>query len=132
MNEKTVLVVDDSKVQLIYAKALLERAGYSVITSEHIWILSIVLKQKPDLILMDVEVDGFVGTDSVKSLKNTRARDLPIYLYSGKSESELRLLARDCGANGFIRKETSGIKCRLIETVNGILKPPAVQVQAGA
>ncbi len=130
MNTKTVLVVDDSKVQLIYAKGLLERAGYSVITSEHIWILGIVLKQKPDMILMDVEVDGFVGTDSVKSLKNTRARDLPIYLYSGKTESELRLLARECGANGFIRKETSGIKCRLIETVNGVLNSTEAQLGA--
>lgn len=119
-DKQRILFVDDSKTQLILVSALLKEAGYEVYTSENIWVSSLVLSIKPHLILMDIEVNGFNGTDTVKSLKLGRAgKGVVILLYSSKTASELTHLCNACGADGYICKSDGGE--HLVEIVNASL-----------
>jgi CheY-like chemotaxis protein len=106
-----ILVIDDSETALSIARRTLEAAGYSVITSNSALRLpAIVHSEKPDLILLDVEMPALRG-DQVLEL--TKLFDFlqksPIVLHSSKSEDELRDLVKRSGASGFIKKTSNSI-----------------------
>lgn len=118
-NKKRVLFVDDSKTQLIFVKGILEQAGYEVFTSENIWVSRLVLSIKPDVVLMDVEVNGFSGVDTVKAMKSGRAgKNVAIFLYSSKTQGELEELCNECHADGYICKADG--EARLLGIVDAV------------
>ena len=102
--EKCILVCDDDKNTIDLLKAILEKEGYSVqsvTTSDKIFFK--IDKCKPGLILMDIwmpEIGGELSTHLLKHHKETQ--DIPILILSG--DSEIENIARDSGADGYIRK----------------------------
>jgi DNA-binding response OmpR family regulator len=102
--EKCILVCDDDKSTIELLRAILEKEGYSVqsvTTSDKIFFK--IDKCKPGLILMDVwmpEIGGELSTHLLKHHKETQ--DIPILILSG--DSEIENIARDSGADGFIKK----------------------------
>jgi CheY-like chemotaxis protein len=106
-----ILVIDDSETALAIAKRALEAAGYTVLTSNSALRLpAIVHSEKPDLILLDVEMPALRG-DQVLEL--TKLFDFlqksPIVLHSSKSEEELEGLVGRSGASGYIKKTSNNI-----------------------
>lgn len=107
MQDKQLLVVDDSELVLAMAKDFLERAGYVVLTAEsgieaNRYIYS---ARKPDLIILDVMLPMLDGNKKAKMLKDKdETKDIPILLLSSKEETELQRLVKESGANGYIRK----------------------------
>ena len=62
MTIRNVLVVDDSKTELLFLSDLLKKSGFSVTTAENAEeALSRLEQAKPDLILMDVVMPGTNG-----------------------------------------------------------------------
>jgi CheY-like chemotaxis protein len=60
----------------------------------------------PHLILLDVKMPKLSGDKVCKKLKNNKKyRNIPTYLFSGKSESELENL--NSGADGFLTKPST-------------------------
>jgi DNA-binding response OmpR family regulator len=102
--EKCILVCDDDKNTIDLLKAILEKEGYtvqSVTNSDKIFFK--IDKCKPGLILMDIwmpEIGGELSTHLLKHHKETQ--DIPILILSG--DSEIENIARDSGADGYIRK----------------------------
>lgn len=108
MKKSKILVVDDSKTYLAFATAALEDAGYTVIQSQDIWISRQIRTECPDLILMDVSLGPSKGTCAVSAVKKWNfSTGIKIFLHSAESAETLSELARDCGADGFIRKDGS-------------------------
>lgn len=70
MTNIKVLVVDDSTTYLEFTKNSLEGAGYQVITSTDAWISGIMLKEKPNIVLMDLTLRSISGVDAINALKN--------------------------------------------------------------
>jgi len=106
-----ILVIDDSETALSIARRTLEAAGYSVLTSNSALRLpAIVHAEKPDLILLDVEMPALRG-DQVLEL--TKLFDFlqkcPIVLHSSKPEEELKELVGRSGASGYIKKTSNSI-----------------------
>ncbi|MFA6955217.1 MAG: response regulator [Thermoanaerobaculia bacterium] len=106
-----ILVIDDSETALSIARRTLEAAGYSVLTSNSALRLpAIVHAEKPDLILLDVEMPALRG-DQVLEL--TKLFDFlqkcPIVLHSSKPEEELQELVGRSGASGYIKKTSNSI-----------------------
>ncbi|MGK2857082.1 MAG: response regulator [Thermoanaerobaculia bacterium] len=106
-----ILVIDDSETALSIARRTLEAAGYSVLTSNSALRLpAIVHSEKPDLILLDVEMPALRG-DQVLEL--TKLFDFlqksPIVLHSSKPEEELKELVGRSGASGYIKKTSNSI-----------------------
>ena len=106
MGKAKILVIDDDDKALGVAKRQLEAAGYDVITEESALKLPmIVQREKPDLVLLDVEMPALRGEHVLElSAMFDFLRTVPIVLHSGKSEEELQALVAKSNARGYIRK----------------------------
>jgi len=102
---RKILVIDDDEDILAILGIILEQEGYELElrqtgpTTEEVDFLH------PDLILLDVRLEGFSksGTEICAEFKsNTNLAHIPIVLVS--AEHNLQLLADHCGANGFVNK----------------------------
>jgi DNA-binding response OmpR family regulator len=106
MGKAKILVIDDDDKALGVAKRQLEAAGYDVITEESALKLPmIVQREKPDLVLLDVEMPALRGEHVLElSAMFDFLRTVPIVLHSGKSDEELQALVAKSNARGYIRK----------------------------
>ena len=79
-----ILVVDDDKNTRLLLKAVLENAGYTVVTAnDGVQALSVMDKEHIDLIVLDImlpNVDGYELTKAIRDSQN----NLPILMISAK------------------------------------------------
>lgn len=118
-NRKRVIVVDDCRVTLLFAKRALQAAGYDVMTTDNpILLTSMIREERPDLVLVDVFIPLIDGDEAVGILRRgsrvggAAAGSQPLLvLYSSLAEDELERRAAGCGADGFIKKseDASGL-----------------------
>jgi CheY-like chemotaxis protein len=100
-----VLVIDDNEVCRAVVRESLEQGGFDVIELENpLGMSRVVNHEKPDLVLMDVEMPAMEGDKAVEIFLRHRLHACKILLYSGRPPSELDKLARACGASGFVPK----------------------------
>ncbi len=80
-----LLVVDDERnIRKLYESEL-TRAGYEVETAESAEeALEMIAKAPPDLVVLDIRLDGMDGIDCLRTIMETR-RDLPVVLNSAYS-----------------------------------------------
>jgi len=103
-----VLVVDDNEVCRAVVRDSLELGGFDVIELENpLGTSRVVNHEKPDVVLMDVEMPAMEGNKAVEILLKHRLHDCKILLYSGCAPAELESLAKACGANGFVPKSVT-------------------------
>lgn len=102
----TILVVDDSEVVLAVTKSVLESAGYRVLThSGPAGCVAVILQERPDLVLIDVNMPKLGGETIVKLFGKAQPNsETIILLYSTLSTQQLREKVQTSGAHGFIRK----------------------------
>jgi CheY-like chemotaxis protein len=103
-----ILLVDDSEFILKGAALLLEASGYEVVTaSTPIGLGPLMLREKPDLALVDVEMPEMRGDFVVKTARRLlKERCCPMLLWSALPSGELEELARSSGALGYIEKSS--------------------------
>src|SRR5688572_32546863 len=101
-----VLLVDDSEIALHFAAEALIRAGYDVKTSTDVNELRTALGGwRPDVILTDVSMPGMSGVELCRLLKSGyETAHVPVVLFSALSNDELKDLARECEADGYVSK----------------------------
>ncbi len=104
------------------AKSALEGAGYDVVTHDRpAGCVALILHEKPELVLMDVNMPGLGGDTIVSVLaKAAPTSDTIVLLHSSLSAEVLRGKASTAGAHGFIQK--SGDLFGLVREVNRWLK----------
>lgn len=99
-----VLVVDDEATTLVLTKAILERAGYEVMTrARGLGTTPQILADKPDIVLLDLSMPGIDGAEIARTVR-ARAPEVLVILHSARERSELDALARQSGAHGAIPK----------------------------
>jgi CheY-like chemotaxis protein len=80
MSGKNVMVVEDNEKNRKLMRVVLKARGYNVIeaaTGEE--ALIILRNQKPDIILMDIQLPGINGLKLVRQIKgDTLTKDIPI------------------------------------------------------
>jgi DNA-binding response OmpR family regulator len=103
-----VLVIDDSATIRAQCELVLEDAGFHVATTDNpIMVHSLMRQENPDIVLVDVNMPAIDGHEVVKILRSRPAgsgREGIVLLYSGIDEARLKLLAEQCGADGYVRK----------------------------
>lgn len=106
MSIQKVLVVDDSKTELMFLTEILHQQGYQVRTSENAeQALARLEEEKPDLILMDVVMPGQNGFQLTRSLaRNTKFADVPIIMCTSKNQETDRVWGLRQGASDYITK----------------------------
>lgn len=111
MMERTpkILLVDDEPFISRAVATVLENAGFKVTTCEQ-WagVASAVRTEEPDLVLLDYNMPMLKGDSICAILKRNGARPgMKIVLFSSESPSDLLRIAAECGADGWIPKNTA-------------------------
>lgn len=101
-----ILVVDDSDIDRMLLRLVLEQGGYDVLAAEDgSQALALLETMQPDLILLDVcmpDMDGYALCRKIRSRSPTS--DTPIIFVSGNAGSEDRVKAFDSGGVDYLIK----------------------------
>lgn len=126
---RTILVIDDNAVVLEATRATLEQAGFRVITLDRAnGAVVAVLHERPDLVLLDVNMPNMTGDSLADVLGRTRAtRSTLVVLYSSLPANALRMKAMAAGAHGFIQK--TGLQTELVRQVRAFLEQDSLGAQ---
>ena len=99
-----VCIVDDSAVQADIARALLEKAGHSVVTYRSgADALQNLRGGAPDCILLDIMMPGLDGLETLRELRRIAPR-AEVILVTGHPTPEAAAEARALGAFDFLAK----------------------------
>ena len=103
---KKALVVDDNVNNLTLEKDLLEVAGFQVFIAEDASSgIAIALKDKPDVILMDVRLPDMRGPEAAKILREDKdTNPIPIVFVTASVMAEGRDEIKNIANSGFIGK----------------------------
>lgn len=106
MTIQNVLIIDDSKTELMFLTDVLQKNGLSVRTAEGAEeALQRLVDAKPDLILMDVVMPGQNGFQLTRSIsRNPSYADIPIIICTSKSLETDRVWGLRQGAKDYITK----------------------------
>jgi two-component system response regulator AtoC len=99
-----VLVIDDDPGVREYLEALVSRQGYAVYAvSGGEEALRDLDRIRPDLVTLDVVLDGMDGLEILRKLKK-RIPDVPVVMLSGHGQARTIVEAMKLGASDFLRK----------------------------
>ena len=123
--KKKILVIDDSEIVLGLVRATLEGGGFQVITqSRTAGAIALVLQEKPDLVLLDVNMPTITGDKLAKLFGKAQANgETIVLLHSSLPEAALRARTHASGAHGYIQKTDDAFQ--LLREVNRWLKTTA-------
>ncbi len=102
--QRTILVVDDFDDTRLLLRTWLQRKGFRVVEAEDgNQAIAAAESQRPDLIIMDVEMpelDGLAATRKIRELRDLRA--LPIVAVSAYGADQYREHALKAGCNEYV------------------------------
>lgn len=101
-----ILIVEDSPVNMLLTVAVLERAGHVALKAETAAEgLAIARSQRPDLILMDIQLPDMDGLEATRLVRaDPRISGVPIIAltaFAMKGDAETM---RDAGCDGYVTK----------------------------
>ena len=106
LDEKTIMVVDDSVTVRKVTGRFLEREGYSVITAKDGAEALIMLQDRiPDVMLLDIEMprmDGFEVATNIRT--SSRLKHIPIIMITSRTGDKHRERAFDIGVDKYMGK----------------------------
>jgi len=104
--QSLVLVVDDDDIGRVLTHQCLAGAGFSVLeASDGIKALEAIQKQRPDIILLDVEMPNLDGFDTCRQVRATpESATVPILMATGRDDTESIDKAYAAGATDFATK----------------------------
>ncbi len=117
-----ILIADDEEHIRRILEVRLKSAGYDVIkASNGKEAVELAIKEKPDLIIMDImmpQMDGFQATKTLKSRLETAI--IPVMMLTAKKDIDSELKGIDMGADDYMTKPFDGQ--RLLARVKMLLR----------
>ena len=123
-----VLIVDDEPFIAHAVSATLESDGIEVgMCADWTAVATTVRVTDPDLILMDYNMPGLKGDELCRILKrNAVDSHMKIIIFSSEPESDLIGITAQCGADGFLPKNTPVPE--LVARIRGFVDSPGVDL----
>lgn len=131
----TVLIVDDNDVNRFLAVHVLEKRGFAVLqAADGIEALRIVDAQKPDVIVLDIQMPGMSGLDVIARIRSAESPEVsrvPIIAATALAMADDRERCLTQGANSFLSRPFSmkelvdQIRMLIPETQEQLAGPPA-------
>ncbi len=103
---KRVLVVEDNEDNMCLVRFILEETGYEVIEARDGAVgVELAIKEKPDLILMDIQLPDIDGLETTKRIRASEADgEIPIIALTSYAMPGDREKALAAGCNSYITK----------------------------
>ena len=103
---KRVLVIEDNETNLYLIKFMLEKSGYEVIEAREGAVgVELAGKEKPDLILMDIQLPDIDGLEATKRIRASETEGkIPIIALTSYAMVGDREMALAAGCTGYIEK----------------------------
>lgn len=101
-----ILIVDDSPTELHVVQSILDKNGFQTSTADSGETgIAAALRDRPDLILMDVVMPGMNGFQATRKLrKNASTADIPVIVVTSKDQETDRIWALRQGARDYVVK----------------------------
>ena len=104
--KKTILVVDDEPRMVRFVKMNLDLEGYLTLEANNgIQALEKVRDLNPDLVLLDVEMPGMDGFETLKRVREMS--DAAVIMLTVRSDEDDRIKGLDLGADDYVTKPFS-------------------------
>ena len=118
----SLLLVDDDPEILTLLQVKFKDQPFKIFTAiEGESAMNIVHTEKPDLIVLDVNLPGLSGLEICRSLKaDKNTQEIPIIILSARSEGIDRVLGLEFGADDYVTKPFNPQE--LILRINNVLK----------
>lgn len=109
MSQKTVLYVEDNEYNRKIVRQLLSRTSYRLLEApDGEAAMTLVRQDRPDLVLMDVQLPRMSGLDVTRALRSEPATaDIPIIVVTSFALSGDDQRAMAAGASGYLAKPYS-------------------------
>ena len=121
MKTKTILVIEDNELNMKLLRGLLKVTDYQMLEAFDAETgIELVRRQKPDLILMDIQLPGMDGLEATRHIKNDpEIRHIPVIALTSYAMSGDKEKALTAGCIDYITKpySTKG----LLKTLNNML-----------
>lgn len=105
-DKKTILVVDDEPNIVDLLVFNLQKEGYdTLVATDGITAVDMALKEKPDLILLDVMIPKLDGISVCKKIRYAlNIANMPILMVSAKDTESDKIVGLEMGADDYITK----------------------------
>lgn len=109
MTPRRILVVEDNPLNRKLLRDVLQVAGYDVIEAQSGEEgLRVAQQHPPDLVLMDLQLPGIDGTETLRRLRQgSLGRDVPVVAVTAFAMAEDRMRATLAGFDGYVEKPIS-------------------------
>lgn len=106
----TILIVDDTEVNLLVIQSVLDAEGFRTITApDGATARELSRKQPPDLILLDVVMPGESGFETCAKLKSDpKTADIPIIFLSAQNDVKSKVKGLKVGGVDYVTKPVHG------------------------
>lgn len=120
--QAVILIVEDDPLSRELAQETLDGAGYTVLSAEHgRGLLERVKLERPDLILMDLQLPGINGLTLVRQLKaDDETRQIPVVMTTAFAQPEPYAKALEAGCAAYLTKPLD--PKTLLQTLANLLK----------
>jgi len=104
-NMKKILICEDEEILLTALKFRLQKQGYELFLSADMEeAKSLAKKEKPDVVVTDIELPKATGLDLINYLRNDLNEDTPVIIITPLENEEAILEAMEAGASDFVTK----------------------------
>ena len=103
---KTILIVEDNAKNMKLVRDLLQHHGHRTLEADTGEAgLALALKERPDLVLMDMHLPGMDGLAATRLLKDdARTRDIPVVAFTAQAMKGDDERMRQAGCAGYVSK----------------------------
>ena len=101
-----ILVIEDNETNLYLIRFILEKSGYEVIEAREGAVgVELAVKEKPDLIIMDLQLPDIDGLEATKRIRASEADgEIPIIALTSFAMAGDKERALAAGCTGYIEK----------------------------
>jgi CheY-like chemotaxis protein len=106
MKIKTILVVEDNELNMKLVKGLIKIGKYRMLEATDAESgIQLIREQRPDLVLMDIQLPGMDGLSATKIIKEDPSlKDIPIVALTSYAMQGDKEKALQAGCTGYIAK----------------------------
>jgi CheY-like chemotaxis protein len=106
MADETILIVEDSPLNRKLVEAVLRPHGYRLLIAvDGEEAIEMATRERPDLILMDIQLPKVSGYDATKTLRSQpETAHIPIVALTAHAMADERERAMAAGCDGYITK----------------------------